>query len=163
MIVESYRKVIVRDLRALAEELKAYEDEATIWLAPPGVPNSPGTLALHLAGNLRSFIGAELGETGYVRDREREFAARDLSREEILGEIEEAIGAVEKGLTAISDDDLERDFPVSFKGETLSTGLFLTHLVAHFAYHLGQIDYHRRLVTGQTDGVGAVSIPGLLD
>ena len=163
MIVETYRRVIVRDLRALAEELRAYEDEAAIWLAPTGVPNSPGTLALHLAGNLRSFIGAELGETGYERDREREFAARDVPREELLEEIEEAIAAVEKGLTTISDQDLERDFPVSFKGETVNTGLFLTHLVAHLAYHLGQIDYHRRLVTGQTDGVGAVSITALLD
>lgn len=163
MIVETYRKVIVRDLRALAAELEAYEDEQTIWLAPPGVPNSPGTLALHLAGNLRAFIGAELGETGYVRERDREFADRDVSRAELLEGIEEAIAAVEKGLTTISDEDLERDFPVSFKGETLSTGLFLTHLVAHFAYHLGQIDYHRRLVTGQTEGVGAISIPALLD
>ena len=77
--------------------------------------------------------------------------------------IEEAIAAVEKGLTTISDEDLERDFPVSFKGKTLSAGLFLTHLVAHFAYHLGQIDYHRRLVTGQSDGVGAISIPALLE
>ena len=163
MIVETYRKVIVRDLRALAAELKAYEDEQTIWLTPPGVPNSPGTLALHLVGNLRAFIGAELGETGYVRERDREFADRDVSRAELLEGIEEAIAAVEKGLTTISDEDLERDFPVSFKGETLSTGLFLTHLVAHFAYHLGQIDYHRRLVTGQTEGVGAISIPALLD
>ena len=162
MIVENYRKVIVRDLRALAEELKAYEDEEAIWLAPPGVPNSPGTLALHLAGNLRSFIGAHLGGTGYVRDREWEFAAHDVSRDELLGEIEEAIAAVDKGLTAISDEDLEQDFPVSFKDRTLSTGLFLTHLVAHFAYHLGQVDYHRRLVTGQTDGVGAISIPALI-
>ena len=163
MIVETYRKVIVRDLRALAEELRAYEDEAAIWLAPPGVPNSPGTLALHLAGNLRAFIGAELGETGYVRDRDHEFAARDVAREELLEGIEEAVAAVEKGLATISDQDLERDYPVSFKGETVSAGLFLTHLVAHLAYHLGQIDYHRRLLTGQTDGVGAVSIPALLD
>ena len=163
MIVETYRKVLVRDLRALAEELRAYEDEAAIWLAPPGVPNSPGTLTLHLAGNLRAFIGAELGETGYVRERDREFADRDVSRTELLEGIEEAIAAVEKGLTTVSDEDLERDFPVSFKGKTLSTGLFLTHLVAHFAYHLGQIDYHRRLVTGQADGVGAISIPALLD
>lgn len=162
MIVENYRKVIVRDLRALAEELRAYEVEAALWLAPPGVPNTPGTLALHLAGNLRSFIGNELGGSGYVRDREREFSARDVPREEILDEIEAAIAAVESGLAALSDEDLERPYPVSFEGEALSTGLFLTHLVAHLAYHLGQVDYHRRLMTGEIKGVGAVSIPALL-
>lgn len=163
MIVATYRKVIVRDLRALAEELKAYEDEQAIWLTPPGVSNSPGTLALHLAGNLRAFIGAKLGETGYVRDRDHEFTARDVDRNELLEGIEEAVAAVEKGLTTISDQDLERDYPISFKGKTLSTGLFLTHLVAHLAYHLGQIDYHRRLVTGQTGAAGAVSLPALFD
>jgi len=87
-----------RDLRALRRELEAYPDERQIWQQVPGLPNTAGTLALHLAGNLQHYIGAQFGGTGYVRDRDAEFARRGVSRAELVAEIERARVAIRTGL-----------------------------------------------------------------
>lgn len=155
-------KLIARDLAALRREIEAYPDEASIWATPPGVTNSAGTLVLHLTGNLRHFIGARLGGVDFVRDRDAEFTDRNVSRAELALMIERTVGIVQETLREQSDDDLRREYPQPVAGARLGTGLFLAHLATHLAYHLGQVDYHRRLVTGSGVTIGAQSIPELL-
>src|SRR6266542_1400676 len=125
--------MMARDLRALRRELEAYPDERDIWRVQPGISNSAGNLALHLAGNLQHFIGTVLSGTAYARDRDAEFNRRDVPRAELL---------------RVSDADLSKTFPQPVGGVTLATGDFLMHLAAHFTWHLGQVDYHRRFFTG---------------
>jgi uncharacterized damage-inducible protein DinB len=153
--------ILRRDLSALHREVDAYPDDASVWAEVPGLPNAAGTLVLHLCGNLRHFIGARLGHTGYVRDREREFSARNLSREVLRAEIADAEAAVHRGLSSLADDALAAPFPDTLANHTYATGDFLLHLCSHFAYHLGQIDYHRRVVTGQNVSVGTMALPAL--
>lgn len=153
--------VLTRDLKALRRELDAYPDERDLWKLPPGIANSAGTLALHLTGNLLHFIGAQLGNTGYVRDRDAEFGRRDVPRAELLRAVDQTISVVSDVLPRLTAVDLERDFPQVFMGVKVQTGDFLLHLIAHFDWHLGQLDYHRRLVTGREAKIGAVPIPEL--
>jgi hypothetical protein len=145
-----------RDLRTLRRELEAYPDERQIWQEVPGLPNTAGTLALHLAGNLQHYIGARWGGTGYVRDRDAEFARRGVPRAELVAEIERARAAVAAGLAAIDRDALDADYPETIAQSRIRTGEYLVHLSVHFAYHLGQLDFHRRMVTGNQEGVGAL-------
>ncbi|HEX2717348.1 MAG TPA: DUF1572 family protein, partial [Gemmatimonadaceae bacterium] len=118
-------------------------------------------LALHIAGNLQHFIGAVLGGTGYVRDRDAEFARRDVSRDEILREIDAAIAAIERGLQSIGDDALPGVYPEKVAGREVVTADYLVHLSSHLSYHLGQLDYHRRIVTGDGRTVNAVAAKDL--
>jgi len=148
--------VLVRDLGGLRRELEAYPTEADIWRVAPGIANSAGNLALHLAGNLQGFIGAQYGGTGFVRNRDAEFSRRDVPRRELLAEIDRAVTAVQQGFARMTDADLAAPFPHKIGGVTLTTGDFMVHLAAHFTYHLGQIDYHRRLLTGQATPIRAV-------
>jgi hypothetical protein len=150
-----------RDLRTLRRELEAYPDERQIWQRVPGLANSAGTLALHLAGNLQHYVGARLGGTGYVRDRDAEFARRDVPRAELIAGIERARAAVAAGLGAVGVEDLAAEYPELVAGCRIRTGDFLVHTAVHLAYHLGQVDSHRRMVTGNGEGVGAVK-PGEL-
>lgn len=153
--------VITRDLRAVRREIEAYPNERDLWRSAPGVTNGGGTLALHLAGNLQHFAGHVIGNNGYVRNRDAEFARRDVPRAEVLQEIDRAITAVDTGLARLADSDLAADFPVPIGPTKLNTADTLLQLMAHCAYHLGQVDYHRRLVTGQTTTVGNM-LPGEL-
>jgi hypothetical protein len=145
-----------RDLCALRRELEAYPEERQIWQPLPGLSNTAGTLALHLAGNLQHFVGARWGGTGYVRDRDAEFARRDVPRAELIAGIEQARMAVATGLGAVGADELDAEYPELIGGCRIRTGDFLVHTAVHLAYHLGQVDYHRRVVTRNAEGVGAV-------
>jgi uncharacterized damage-inducible protein DinB len=147
---------LARDLRALRRELEAYPDERDLWRAAPGIVNTAGTLALHLAGNLQHFVGTVLGGTGYVRDRDAEFNRRDVPRAELLREIDATLAAVEKTLSRLPDEALAKPYPQPVAGVTLATGDFLMHLCIHCGWHLGQLDYHRRMVTGQGGQIRAV-------
>jgi hypothetical protein len=147
-MIEELKTVLLKDLASLRREVEQYPDDASLWRPLPGIANAGGNLALHLAGNLQAFIGAQLGHTGYVRDRDREFAARDLPRARVLQEIDAAAQAVETGLAALDPTTLDREFPLPMGGQRLSTGQFLLNLGSHLAYHLGQVDYHRRMIQG---------------
>jgi uncharacterized damage-inducible protein DinB len=140
-----------------------YAREEDLWSCPAGVVNSAGTLVLHIVGNLRHFIGAQLGGVEYSRDRTAEFSDRNVASQELEARIGHAIAAVEAGLQGLNDTDLEEEYPLDVGGVRLSTGIFLTHLATHLAYHLGQVDYHRRLVTGQSAGAGAQSLSRLAE
>ncbi len=160
---DALRRVLLRELRTLRDELDAYPDDASVWHCPPGIENSAGTLTLHLVGNLRHFIGARLGGADYVRDRDEEFSARDLSRDELRTRIAAAMTEVDGALANLDPAALTTQFPDPVGGVRLATGQFLLHLTAHCGYHLGQLDYHRRVVTGQARGVGALAPAGLTD
>lgn len=149
MTGEAFRLVLSRELETLRGQLRAYGDDEQIWIRPAGAPNSAGNLALHLCGNLQHFVGAVLGQTGYVRDREREFTARDLPRATLEADIDAAREALSRGLAHLDAAGLSASYPAEFAGSTLPTAVILARLVAHFGYHLGQIDLHRRLVTGE--------------
>jgi uncharacterized damage-inducible protein DinB len=149
---------LLRELRAVRREIEAYPDDASPWRAVPGLPNTGGTLALHLAGNVQHFFGAVLGKDGYRRDRDAEFSRRDVSRKELLAGIDAAIASVGRALRDLEDDALASTYPEPIAKRNVSTGVFLVHLASHLAYHLGQIDYHRRAVTGDARGVDAVSV-----
>ena len=152
--------ILARDLLSLRKEIEAYPAEADLWLGAEGISNSGGTLALHLAGNLQHFIGAVLGKTGYVRNRDAEFAERDVPRAEVLHRIDAALAAVQDTLARLSDADLGREYPLPVGKVRVETGDFLIHLATHLAYHLGQVDYHRRL-TAAPGTVGTMAIPEL--
>ena len=158
MTTAALRLLLTRELRAVRREIEAYPDDAAVWRAVPGLPNTGGTLALHVAGNVRHFIGAIVGGDGYVRDRDAEFSRRDVSRAELTSGIDAAIAAVERALESPRNDLLRGAYPEPIAKRSLSAADFLLHLVAHLAYHLGQIDYHRRMVTGDARGIDAVSV-----
>lgn len=151
------RAALTRDVRALRRELEAYPGDAEIWTIPAGAPNAAGTLALHVCGNLRHFLGARLGGTSYRRDRDAEFSRRDVPRSELLAEAERTEADVDAALATITAAQLEETFPDPLGGVRLTVGDVLVHLVAHTAYHLGQMDYHRRIVTGVNRPIGAMA------
>jgi hypothetical protein len=157
MLTAAVRTILLRELRAARRELDAYPDDASVWRPVPGLPNPGGTFVLHLAGNLRHFIGAQLGGTGYVRDRDAEFARRDVPRAALAAELDAAITEVDRALAALDARRLEEDYPLPIAGHIVRTDEYLVHLAAHAAYHLGQLDYHRRAATGDARGVGAVA------
>jgi len=156
MFVSSVIAILDRDLRALRREVEAYPDEAALWLTPAGVANSAGTLALHLAGNVQHYLGARLGATGYVRDRPAEFARRNVPRSEIVAEIEAGRRALAAAQRRLAGSNLSGDFPEVIGNLRIEAEDYLIHLVSHFAFHLGQIDYHRRIVTGQSESISPV-------
>ena len=156
MLVRAVAAILDRDLRTLAREVEAYADERQLWQPVPGMSNTAGTLVLHLAGNVRHYLGARLGGTGYVRDRAAEFSRRDVSRTELLAEIEAARSEVARAFAVLHDESLPNRYPEVITDHHVDTEEYLLHLLTHFTYHLGQLDTHRRIVTGKPVGVGAV-------
>jgi hypothetical protein len=149
--------VICRELRALERELNAYQSEEQVWALPPGIPNSGGTLALHAVGNLQHFVGAVLGGSPYVRDRDAEFQRRNVPRAELIGELQGVQGVVSETLARVEPATLSGPYPLTVANRRLATNDFLLHLATHLAYHVGQVDFHRRIVTGDASGVSPVS------
>jgi len=160
-LADVLRVLIIRELKALDREIAAYPDDESVWRTPPGISNSTGTLALHMAGNLRHFIGAVIGKTGYVRNRDAEFSTRGLSRNELLSVVTDAIGDVERGLDALPDLWMNEVYPLPIQERRVRTAQFLVHLSVHLGYHLGQVDYHRRLVTQSGETVDTISVKEL--
>jgi hypothetical protein len=160
-VVSNIRIIALRDLHDVRREVVAYPDDASLWRTAPGITNPGGTLALHLAGNLRHYIGVVLGCSSYVRDRNAEFSQRGLTREQVLSRLDEAIAEVDDALRHLTDEQLSEPFPERVGDMSLLTGQFLIHCLAHMGYHLGQLDYHRRMVTGINQTISAQAIPAL--
>ncbi len=146
MILEALTTLFERDLDKLRAEIEAYQDEANLWRTEAGIANSAGNLCLHLVGNLNAFIGAVLGGTGYIRDREAEFARKGVPRESLLGMIDQTRALIAPALSRVSATQLEATYPIKVFQQETSTGYMLMHLATHLAYHLGQVNYHRRLL-----------------
>jgi hypothetical protein len=146
MIIESLKTLFHRDLNKLKTEIESYQNESDIWKIQKGIANSAGNLCLHLVGNLNTYIGAEFGKTGYIRNRPLEFSLKNVPRAELIYKIEETIVVVDNALNNISEEELKKEYPLLVFETKTSTEFMLIHLTTHLAYHLGQINYHRRLL-----------------
>lgn len=146
MLKETLKKLYRRDLEKLRKEIAGYRDEARIWQVEKEIPNSAGNLCLHLIGNLNAFIAAEIGKSGYIRYRDLEFSTKNVPRSELLARIDDTIFAVEVALDTLTPELLAQEYPLLVFEEKTSTEYFLVHLTTHLTYHLGQINYHRRLL-----------------
>ena len=150
--------VLLREIESVRRSVEAYPDDAALWQPMPGITNTGGTLALHIAGGLRHFLGSILGGITYTRDRDAEFGNRTATRAELLAQLDETRNAIVATIPKLSNEILARPYPLPVGGRTVSTGDFVVHLATHLAYHLGQLDYHRRFVTGQPVVVPALEI-----
>lgn len=146
MITQTLATLITRDLQKLKAELELYQHEANIWKVDKNIANTAGNLCLHLVGNLNTYIGATLGNTGYVRDRDAEFALKNIPRSELIQKIEATINMVQQILPSLDKKKLTEEYPLLVLKEKTSTEYFLVHLAVHLGYHLGQVNYHRRLL-----------------
>lgn len=146
MLTQVLSSIFERDLNKVKQEIEQYRHENKIWIIDKGILNSAGNLCLHLIGNLNTYIGKELGGTNYVRNRDLEFSQKDVLKSELIKQVESTIIMVKNSLEKLNRDDLEKNYPVKVFENAMSTEYFLVHLSAHLAYHLGQINYHRRLL-----------------
>jgi uncharacterized damage-inducible protein DinB len=146
MIKDTILEMLERDARKVIDELMLYKNEESIWKITEGINNSAGNLCLHLAGNLNHFIGAVLGNTGYIRNRDNEFTLKGVMRGEIVASLEATITVIHETFEKMTNDDLEKTFPVDKHGQEVTTGYMLQHLLTHLNYHLGQLNYHRRII-----------------
>ena len=135
-----------RDLDKLIEEINLYKNENDIWETKEGINNSAGNLVLHLVGNLNHFIGKTLGHSDYVRMRDEEFSLKNIPRKKLISDLNSLKETIKNTLTKLSDEDLKKDFPLKIRDESFSTQNMLIFLLAHLNYHLGQVNYLRRLL-----------------
>lgn len=147
MLEKSLIFIYERDLQKVIEEIKLYKNEADLWLLDNEISNSGGNLALHLIGNINHFFGSILGGTDYERERDLEFSRKEVSRAEIIEQLESTINVLKDSLDNLPDEDFYTDFPQEFNGEKQKTIFVVIYMLSHLNYHLGQINYHRRLLS----------------
>ncbi|HWB92454.1 MAG TPA: DUF1572 family protein [Puia sp.] len=135
-----------RDLRTLVEEVNLFKNEENLWKTQGSIKNSSGNLVLHLIGGLNHFVGAMLAHTGYVRDRDLEFARKGVDRKELVAQLETLIPLITNTLNGMTPEQMDGEFPVMFDGKNNSSSYVLVRLLAHLDYHLGQINYLRRML-----------------
>ena len=137
--------LFARELDRLANEIAAYPSDEALWSTAGAQRNAPGTLGIHVVGGLSTFIGAALGGTGYVRDRDREFSERDVPRDEVVRRIRACSDVVVPVLKNLDDEALDGTFPGPLPGQMQgsSTRAFLLFLAWHLGWHTGQVYYHR--------------------
>ena len=157
MIAKELAALYSRDLTRLGQELRAFPDTQAVWKTVPGVSNAAGTLALHLEGGLRHFVGFRIGGIAYTRDRPLEFSARGVERDELIARIEAAQVSIPTVIASLSDAKLDEIDPHNGTDTPLTNRQWLIHLYGHLSYHLGQVDYIRRVVTGN----GAIELAQL--
>lgn len=146
MITAVLNNIIQRELLKLKIEIDSYKEESNLWKVEKNIANSAGNLCLHLIGNLNTYIGTSLGQTGYIRNRDAEFTLKNIPRKELIQKIEDTIKVVDEILPKLTTEQLEKEYPIVVLKEPASTEYFLVHLATHLTYHLGQINYHRRLI-----------------
>ena len=146
-VAELVRKALIEELETLRDEVRQAAESLTdqqLWQKPIEPGNSVGNLILHLTGNLNHFVGAQLGGSGYVRDREREFSDSErLPRQSLLANLDKAVATFRKIVSGLNADQLAATHPTEKFGSVLKT---LVHLVAHFALHRGQVSYILRMI-----------------
>ena len=146
MLINTLIQLFERDLNRLMTEIGLYKEEETIWKIEKGISNSTGNLTLHLIGNLNTYIGKELGGTGYVRNRELEFSTKFVKRDLLIEQLNATLEMIKATLSGLSNKDLMQEYPILVFTEKTTTEYLLVHLTTHLTYHLGQINYHRRLI-----------------
>lgn len=144
-MINIFLQLFQRDLEKLKTEITSYKDKKKLWEVTSDTKNSAGNLCLHICGNLQHFIGAVVGNSGYVRKRNEEFSKKNVPVTELTEEIDKTLEVVLKTLSELKEEKLDEIYPINVFGEEMTTGFFLTHLITHLNYHLGQINYHRRL------------------
>ena len=145
-MLDSIRKIFERDLDKLSDEIKSFHEDSDIWVTPGAIKNSPGNLCLHVCGNLQHFIGAILGNSGYERQREKEFSSKNIPKEILLEEIEKTKNIVDNTLQNLDSEKLQQNYPINVFDKEMTIAFFLIHLSTHLSYHLGQINYLRRIL-----------------
>lgn len=137
-----------RDVEKLIAELELFESEAALWVVKAGVSNAAGHLALHIVGNVNHFIGVKLGGTDFQRDRPAEFASRAIPRAELIAQLRHTKTTLNAVLGELNETKLEENYPEEVLGYAMTTRYFLIHLYGHLNYHLGQVNYLRRVLHG---------------
>lgn len=145
-MIKILTQLFKQDLEKLKTEITSFKDEKNLWKISGDLKNSAGNLCLHLCGNLQHFIGAVIGNSGYIRNRDSEFSRKNVPVKELVNEIELTTQVVANTLKELKEEELQRTFPINVFGNEMTTGYFLTHLSTHLNYHLGQINYHRRII-----------------
>jgi hypothetical protein len=135
-----------RDIRRLIEEVNSFEDEKDLWRTQGSVRNSCGNLVLHVIGGLNHLIGTTLAQTEYVRDRDQEFIRKGVERKDLVAQLEELIPMINGTVNALTPEQLEADYPIFFDKPNTSTNYVLVQLLIHLNYHLGQVNYLRRIL-----------------
>ena len=148
-LVNAFIFLFEREIGKLETEIRQYPDEESLWRTSGDIINPAGNLCLHLCGNLQHYIGANLGNTGYVRDRPREFAAKGILQKNLLQEIQTTKDNVLSTLRTLDDNKIHEVYPENVLGYPMTTVFFLNHLFGHLGYHLGQINYHRRIIAAK--------------
>ena len=154
MLIQVLSDIYERDLAKLKGEIEGYSNASDLWVVEGDITNSGGNLTLHIVGNLQHFIGAVLGGSDYVRDRDLEFSDTGVPREDLVAAIDETRAVLKRTFENLADEDLESDYPIDVFGKPMTTGYFLVHLATHLNYHLGQVNYHRRILAKQFAGEG---------
>jgi len=132
------------ELRDAVRDLTGPLTDRELWTRPTEPGNSIGHLILHLTGNLQHFVGAQLGKTGYVRDREREFTeSAPPPRDQLLAGLDDAVATCRRVVSGLTEEQLQAPHPDARFGSVFKT---LVHLVGHFAIHRGQMTYIARWV-----------------
>ena len=157
-MINDIQILMSRELNSFVDELKLFTDDQAIWEVLPGVTNSAGNLTLHVCGNLNHFIGAVLGHTGFVRDRESEFNRKSGSRVELVSELQDTKVIIQNLLPKLSETTLTETYPKTVGGVELPCARFLMHLATHLSFHVGQVGYLRRILTGNNKSSGAISL-----
>ncbi len=146
MIREILSTIYARDLQKVIDEIKLYKSDEDLWRIEDGITNSAGNLALHLTGNINHFFGANLGNTGYKRERDNEFSDKNISRDELISKLENTISVLKQTLEKLPEDKLSEDYPEILGGNQHKVLPVIISMLSHLNYHLGQINYHRRLL-----------------
>jgi hypothetical protein len=135
-----------QDLRKLIEEINLFKNEEDLWKTQGSVANSCGNLALHIIGGLSFLVGTTLANTGYVRDRDQEFTRKGVARKDLVAQLEAVIPIVRETVNGLSSEDLEAEYPRFFDKPGATKGYVLLRLLVHLGYHLGQVNYLRRVL-----------------
>lgn len=138
-----------RDLSKLVEQIRSFPNDESLWMTPTGITNPAGTLALHIDGNLREYVGRQLGGVSNTRDRPLEFSARGVSKNDLLARISELCELIPSIVARLSEGQIEATYPEVVLDSRMQTGEFLLHLYGHLNWHRGQLDYVRRIVAIQ--------------
>ncbi|SHE37315.1 DUF1572 family protein [Flavisolibacter ginsengisoli] len=149
MLLETLKSLFNRDLNRLKKEIESYTSEEKIWIIDKQIANSSGNLCLHIAGNLNTYIGKELGGINYIRNRDQEFSLKYIPRTVLVKKITGLMSIIDQVLSKLDESELSKEYPLFVLDTRTSTEYMLVHLATHLAYHLGQVNYHRRLLDSE--------------
>jgi len=145
MQIQTLQQLYSFEIENLTKEISLYSNNENLWIIDKNISNSGGNLALHIIGNLNHFIGATLLQTNYVRNREAEFGDKNISKDVLLEQLKNAQEIVNQAFDKMTEEDLLKTYPYDFMGSN-NSAFYLTRFLCHLSYHLGQINYHRRLL-----------------